>query len=166
MDQHDALALLKLTKSENVYRHLPTFLIEKQYADIAEVIRRSYSECFASRESILMGVYDKKSSNQFCGLAEIYHYDETLHKVTIGYRLSEEFWGKGLATEIVELLVQYLFFNTDIEMITASHITDNPASGKVLEKNRFERVSVAVEEDWGFEHKVIVDKWCLTKVVD
>jgi len=164
MTDDDANTLFQMTQNKNVYRYLPTFLLEKQYDDMIEVIHRSYAEKFLMRESVLMGVYFKNGNSfQFCGIAEIYHYNETLSKVTIGYRLTEDFWGKGIATELIDMLVTYLFCETDIEVIIASHITDNPASGKVLQKNGFKRIASCVEEDWGFDEKTFVDKWCLSK---
>lgn len=163
MDESDVEALLEMTKSENVYRYLPKFLIEQQYDDKFEVIYHCNSDKFEAKEAILLGVYLKETNNQFCGIAEIYHYDPALAKVTIGYRLADPYWGKGIATEIVSLIVQYLFKETDIEVIVASHISDNPASGKVLKKNRFTKIDAYAEEDWGYKEKARVDRWSLTK---
>ena len=111
-----------------------------------------------------MGVYLKENGpEEFCGIAEIYHYNSDLSKVTIGYRLAEEFWGRGIATEIVEMMVRYLFRDTDVKLIVASHFASNPASGKVLKKNGFRLIASSAEEDWGYPAKTIVDKWQLTK---
>ncbi len=160
----DSDALLLMKQNENVYRYLPTFLIEQRYDDMAEVILLCNENEFLMKSSILMGVYLKDGHiENFCGIAEIYHYDEDLAKVTIGYRLAEEFWGRGIATEIVKMMVNYLFFDTDVEIIVASHFASNPASGKVLMKNGFKMIASSVEEDWGFESKTIVDKWQLKK---
>lgn len=164
MTEDDADSLLKITQSENVYRYLPTFLIERQYEDMCEVIRLCNTDKFLTKDSILMGVYLKEAEKEtFCGIAEIYHYNSALAKVTIGYRLAEEYWGRGIATEIVGMLIKYLFFDTDIETVIASHFADNPASGKVLKKNHFKMTASSIEEDWGFEEKTIVDKWQLNK---
>ena len=62
-----------------------------------------------------------------------------------------------------DLIVAYLFKNTDIVRICASNIVDNQASGRVLEKSGFHKIAGNVVEDWGYENKVIVDKWCLEK---
>ena len=67
--EEDAEGLSELTHSPNVYRYLPTFLFEKKYEDVHEVISSLYDECF--RESIILGVF---MGNVFCGLAEIYGF--------------------------------------------------------------------------------------------
>ena len=110
-----------------------------------------------------MGIYLTEQHRRFCGIAEIYHYDPSESKVTIGYRLDMAFWGKGFATEIVHAIVEYLFMETDIKAVCASNIIDNPSSGRVLEKNGFKCINREVPEDWGFEDNVVVDKWCCYK---
>ena len=54
LEDADAPDLQTLVESPAVYRYLPTFLFEKKYGDVHEVIRRLYTECF--RESIILGV--------------------------------------------------------------------------------------------------------------
>lgn len=162
MFDDDVLALRDMINNKNVYRYLPTFLGELKNQDTLKFIRDSYTKYFLDKEAIYMGVY-LKSNAIFCGIAEIYHYDSAERKVTLGYRLAEEYWGKGIATEIVALITTYLFEETDVEQIVASHITVNPASGKVLAKNRFKKMATAIEEDWGYEQNKVVDKWCLIK---
>ena len=153
MDE-DAAPLQELAKNRRVYRYLPTFLFEQKYEDIHEVIRKLYTECF--QESIILGVY---LGNRFCGLAEMYGYRDEIHKISIGYRLNDSFWGKGIATEIVDLLVGYLYQETDIEIITASTMVENQASAKVLRKNGFDLVVSGAEEDWGYPSPTLADKW-------
>lgn len=150
----DANALLELVENPRVYRYLPTFLFEKKYEDMHDVIRNLYTECF--QESIILGIY---LDNKMCGLAELYGYRDELHKISVGYRLNECYWGAGVATEALGLLVQYLYHETDIEIITASTMVENQASAKVLLKNGFTLVTSGVNEDWGYEHPTVADKW-------
>jgi len=150
----DAEPLKKMVNDPVVYRYLPTFLYEKKYSDTKYVIRHLYDECF--KESIILGVF---LDNCFCGLAEMYGFRDPIHKISIGYRLSQEYWGKGIATKAVKLLIDYLYGETDIEIITASTMIENRASARVLQKSGFDLVSSAVPEDWGFPVPTIADKW-------
>ena len=154
ISQNDAAALKELTEEAAVYTYLPTFLFEKKYDDISYVISHLYDECF--KESIILGIY---LNEEFCGLAEMYGYREEIHKISVGYRIMERYWGKGIATEALGLMTAYLYNETDIEIITASTMIENHASARVLEKNGFELVAHAVPEDWGYESPTITDKW-------
>ena len=153
----DAHCLRALTENTEVYRYLPTFLYELKYEDKEDVVRQLYDECL--RSSLILGVY---LGNDFCGLAEIYGYRAPLHKASVGYRLLEQYWGKGIATESLGLMVRYLLEETDVEIITASTMLENQASANVLKKNGFRRIAHAVPEDWGFARPTLTDKWLRT----
>lgn len=150
----DAAALKELVDDDEVYRYLPTFLFEKQYDDVRTVIERLYDECI--KESLILGIY---CSDAFCGLAEMYGYKDSIHKVSVGYRLLRRFWGQGIASETLGLMIDYLFGKTDIEIITASTMVENKASAAVLTKNDFMLVVHAANEDWGYEQPTVTDKW-------
>ena len=55
-------------------------------------------------------------------------------------------------------MVDHLFGETDIEIITASTMVENRASANVLIKNGFTLVVHAVGEDWGCPAPTITDK--------
>ena len=152
--QNDSYALKQLTEDPDVYRYLPTFLFETKYDDKSYVIDHLYDECF--RESIILGIF---MNYEFCGIAEMYGYREEIHKISVGYRLLKRYWGQGIATEALSLMVNYLYNETDIEIITASTMIENSASAAVLKKNGFDLVVHAVPEDWGYEEPTITDKW-------
>ena len=55
----------------------------------------------------------------------------------LGYYIGEEFWNKGIATEAVRQICNYVFEKTDIIRIYAEPFARNNASCKVLEKAGF-----------------------------
>ncbi len=57
----------------------------------------------------------------------------------LGYWLAEEYWGKGLATRAVRLLVDYGFAHLGLMRVEAKVHTPNQPSARVLEKNGFTR---------------------------
>jgi len=154
IEDKDADNLIKLTENPKVYRYLPTFLFEKKYRDMHVVISKLYTECI--KESLILGIY---LNDSICGLIEMYGHRDEIHKVSVGYRLIEQYWGMGIATEALSLLVKYLYDETDIEIITASTMVENRASANVLNKNGFTKVVSGVGEDWGYDLPKIVDKW-------
>lgn len=154
----DADELQAMIQSEKVYRYLPTFLFEQQYEDMHEMIQKLYEEPFAAKESLIMAVC-RKDDQSFCGLAEYYGFKDAIHAVCIGLRLIERAWGRGIATEAIGLMVDYLYTQTDIEIVTASSMIENDACTKALQKNGFSLVKTAAEEDWGYDHPTLANKW-------
>ena len=79
LEEKDAEALGEMTHSSRVYRYLPTFLFEKQYEDPREVIRLLYGELFHTKQSLILGIFDK-AGGDFCGLAEYYGLKQDIQK--------------------------------------------------------------------------------------
>ena len=158
LTQADADALGSLAHSDAVYRYLPTFLYEQKYPDIRRVMDGLYGECL--RESLILGIFLREDES-FCGLAEMYGLRNAIHKISIGYRLAEPYWGKGIASETVALMTGYLFRKAGIRIITASTMIENKASARVLMKNGFSLVYHNAAEDWGYEAPTATDKWIL-----
>jgi len=59
-------------------------------------------------------------------------------RLTLGYALAPQAWGKGYATEAVEAMVEAAFSLTPAVEINASVRVENPASRRVLEKVGFQ----------------------------
>lgn len=154
----DSDALQDLISNPLAQRYLPTYLFEKQFDDAHEAISQLYGDLFENKESLILAIR-MKETGELAGLVEFYGLRDSLHKISVGSRLRECWWGCGLATEATRLAVDFLYGETDIEIITASTMVENKASAHVLEKVGFIRTARHVEEDWGFSEPTIVDKW-------
>lgn len=56
----------------------------------------------------------------------------------LGYYIAEEYWGKGIMTEAVRQMCEYVFSKSDIIRIFAEPFAYNIASCRVLEKAGFQ----------------------------
>ncbi len=63
-----------------------------------------------------------------------------IHRQTaeLGYYIAEEYWGKGIMTEAVKQICEYVFDKSDILRIYAEPFAYNTASCRVLEKAGFQ----------------------------
>ncbi len=72
------------------------------------------------------------------GIGAHFHSDVYRINCEIGYWLSESYWGRGIITKAVTLLVDHIFTSRpDITRIYADLFAYNPASARVLEKCGF-----------------------------
>ena len=55
----------------------------------------------------------------------------------LGYWIGEKYWGNGYAYEACNALLKYIFLNTSVKIIYASHIVNNFKSKKILLKMGF-----------------------------
>lgn len=92
---------------------------------------------FNKRSRIKLGIFLKDESNKLVGIIEVMNFDQKVNMVTIGYYLSEDYWNKGIASNALSILIQYLFENINVNRIQAEIMPANLASRKVLLKNFF-----------------------------
>lgn len=57
-----------------------------------------------------------------------------LGRVDFGYALAPTFWNKGYMTEAVHAMLTYCFDTLEADRVTAFHMSDNAASGRVMLK--------------------------------
>ena len=105
------------------------------------------------REDV-MGDYEKygygrmavevKGGARFIGFAGL-KYLEDLQQVDLGYRLMQQYWGKGYATEVGSACIQFGFENLGLNEIIAMVLPENVASIRVLQKLGFTYVTDRVE---------------------
>jgi [ribosomal protein S5]-alanine N-acetyltransferase len=66
-------------------------------------------------------------------------HDVERFSAEIGYWLGERFWGRGVGTEVVELLTRHAFEDLNFLRLFALPFADNAGSIRVLEKAGFAR---------------------------
>ncbi|WP_158975339.1 GNAT family N-acetyltransferase [Cellulophaga sp. L1A9] len=80
----------------------------------------------------------------------------------MGYFIGAPFWGNGIASEAIKLMVEYSFKNFDIIRIEAGVFSFNKASMRVLEKNDFYLESI--KKDAVIKNNVILDDYIWVKL--
>lgn len=59
------------------------------------------------------------------------------HDVEVGYWVARPYWNRGIATEALQLLIDYCFRQRGFRTLWADHFLDNQASGRVMQKCGF-----------------------------
>ena len=62
-------------------------------------------------------------------------FSERDSRCTVGYCLSDDYWNRGLTTEALGVVLRFLFDEVKVHKVESYHAADNPASGRVMEKN-------------------------------
>ncbi|WP_448909780.1 GNAT family N-acetyltransferase [Holdemania massiliensis] len=86
----------------------------------------------------------------------MFDYKKRMNQITIGYRINESHWHRGIATDAVRLIMDYLCNDLGIQKLKAFVMPENVFSEKILTKNGFLKEPHTVQEkNWG--GKEIVD---------
>jgi RimJ/RimL family protein N-acetyltransferase len=128
----DALSIFKHANNRNVSRTLRD--------------RFSYPYTIESAKEFLTRSTSKEPRNNFCieingaaagGIGVHIGEDVHRHVASIGYWIGEEFWGRGVMSEVVPAFVNHCFATLPLHRIYAEAYQNNPASARILEKAGF-----------------------------
>jgi [ribosomal protein S5]-alanine N-acetyltransferase len=93
---------------------------------------------FESQKAINFAIEYKNNPeglSRLVGTISFKNMDFDKKKAIVGYRIGELYWGNGIATESVALVITYAFSILRLEEICAYVFSENNASTRVLEKN-------------------------------
>ena len=82
----------------------------------------------------------------------------------IGYFIGENFWGRGIATEAIRQLVDYIEKKFDLVRIYAEVFEYNKASMKVLEKNGFYLESIRKKA--AIKNNIVINDFVWVKIIE
>jgi ribosomal-protein-alanine N-acetyltransferase len=94
---------------------------------------QSYQKRFADWTGVRWGV---SLNNKLIGTIG-FVWDTKRHCANLGYDLNKAYWGKGIVTEAIKVVLKYAFEVQKIHRVEAQTDPQNFASQKVLLKNGF-----------------------------
>jgi RimJ/RimL family protein N-acetyltransferase len=103
----------------------------QQVADSESYAVRMHAQ-FALRQAMPMGIWS--TAGEFLGGSGFHAPDWSTPKAEIGYFLLPTARGRGVATEVVRLLVHYAFDHMGVNRVWATCDADNAASANVLRR--------------------------------
>lgn len=106
-----------------------------------------------------------EADGQLAGSIGITLQEDVFRKTAeIGYFVGEEYWGKGVATEAIRQMVEYIQKKFEVIRIYAEVFEFNKASMKALEKNGFYLESIRKKA--AIKNDVIVDDYIWVKLLE
>lgn len=159
-EMKDAEAMFAMDSTPIVHRYLwqkPSQNIQETIT-IIEYIQRQYQENKIGRYATFL-----KETGEFIGWTGIKYINDHVENgatnfYDYGYRLAEEHWNKGYATEASIAWVDYAFNQMNLNEMNAYTHAENGASNHVLQKVGFQFL-----EDYTTEDGVLWKWWKITK---
>ena len=130
LEKQDSAPIFELARAPEIAEN--TFVPHPYTAQDAESFVERALEQRRLGEAYVFAIIDR-TTDEFAGLMGI--HPEAEHKrAFVGYWIGKPFWGRGLATAALRLLIQYGFEELNLNRIEAEHFHHNPASGRVMQK--------------------------------
>ena len=131
----------RLSNNPNVMKFVTGYALTRNQSDamLREFVHEYDQSSWFGRYFI-----EDKFSGELIGIAKLDQYGK---EVEIGYRVIEEFWGRGVATEIAEGLILFSIRTFHPPAVVAFVDVENAASIRVLEKAGMKNVERVVDFD-------------------
>lgn len=150
----DLDSLYEIYSNERLFQYSPVML-KKNKDTVANMIGH-FERDFNKGKEIFLGICLNSDPDNIVGVAEIFDYSQDVNMVTIGYRLNDRFWGKGIATKTVKAMTDYLFNGIGISRVQAFVMPENIKSQNVLERNGFIKEGI-VRQGYVWKGKGVID---------
>jgi [ribosomal protein S5]-alanine N-acetyltransferase len=156
----DAEAMFRLDSNPNVVRYLGNkpFKSIDESINLIKYVRKQYTDNGIGRFAVVL-----KETDEMIGWAGIKFVTDIENDRTnfydLGYRLLEEHWGKGYASEATKAWLDYFFQTMKLPVLVANINVNNLESNKIVKKFGFQIISTFYYED-------IHCNWCELKKED
>ena len=98
---------------------------------------------FKNKTQFTFGVELKMTNNLIGGTGLI--LNERFNRAEAGYWIAEPFWNNGYCSEVLKELLRFGFKELKLNKIFATHLLENAASGRVMEKNGMIKEGVLID---------------------
>lgn len=85
---------------------------------------------------------ERKEDQKMIGTLDFHRIQPELRVAEIGYSYHPAVWGQGYATEALEAATKWGFETIQLNALELIHDTQNPASGRVMEKAGYQQLYV------------------------
>ena len=116
---------------EEVTKYL-TWKAYKSCDDVKEMINK-WIENYNKDDFYHWGI-ELKEIGEVIGTISVVNIKEDIEEMEVGYCIGKEFWNRGITTEALKCVMEYLFKEVDVNRISLKHDTRNIASGEVMKK--------------------------------
>lgn len=116
------------------YYGMSPFINESQ----AKVMIESFRTRFENKQGMRWGIVEKES-NRLIGTIGLNNLILSGKRTEIGYDLLPTYWGKGIMSEAINVVITYCFQTLSLFRIGAVIFPENIASSKVIEKLGFQK---------------------------
>ncbi|HEV7378712.1 MAG TPA: GNAT family N-acetyltransferase [Dyadobacter sp.] len=116
----------------------------------AEVLIRHYQDQLHSANGITWGIRLKNLNEPLVGIIGFHRLEKQNYRAEIGYMIHPDYWGKGMMSEAIQIVLKYGFESMGLHSVEARINPDNEQSANILNRNGFVKEAY-LKESYCFE---------------
>ena len=100
---------------------------------VSEMVIESWLQEY-EKDSYYQWMIELKEIGQPIGSISVVRQNDRVEEAEIGYCIGSQWWHKGIMTEALSAVIEYLFTEVGVYRVAARHDPNNPHSGGVMRK--------------------------------
>ncbi|MEG2039217.1 MAG: GNAT family N-acetyltransferase [Oscillospiraceae bacterium] len=104
-----------------------------QNVEETKELLREWIDCYKNDDFYIWAIIRKETSEPIGSISATVK-NKKFDEIEMGYAISDLYWGKGIATEALKAVIHFMLIDCKYNRVYAMHGTDNPASGRVMDK--------------------------------
>ena len=131
--------------------------------EVSRMVLTDWTSSYRKPDYYQWAIILKENGPEPIGSISVVHIKGKTRCATIGYCMSRAHWGKGIMTEALSALIDFLFDQVGFNRIEAEHDPNNPASGRVMEKAGMTYEGTSRQEGWSNQGIIDVSRWAILR---
>lgn len=102
--------------------------------EVSRGIIENWLKEYSNKKYYHWAIVLKDNGNEPIGGISVVHMNEDISMVHIGYCLGRAWWRRGIMSEALKAVTDFMFDTVEVNRVEARHDPRNPNSGKVMQK--------------------------------
>ncbi len=143
----DAAAMYKNRASD---KEVTKFLMWPPHSsrEVSQNVTDSWIKEYSDKEFYHWAIVLKENGEEPIGDISVVDMNEKISEAHIGYCIGKPWWHKGIASEALKAVMDFLFDEVGVNRIESRHDPRNPNSGKVMKKCGMKYEGTLRSADW------------------
>lgn len=102
--------------------------------EVSRGIIENWLKEYSDKKYYQWAIVLKDNGNEPIGDISVVHMNEDISMVHIGYCLGRAWWRRGIMSEALKAVMDFMFDTVEVNRVESRHDPMNPNSGKVMQK--------------------------------
>ncbi len=102
--------------------------------EVSRGIIENWLKKYSDKKYYQWAIVLKANGNEPIGDISVVHMNEDISMVHIGYCLGRAWWRRGIMSEALKAVMDFMFDTVEVNRVESRHDPMNPNSGKVMQK--------------------------------
>lgn len=116
--------------------------------EVTKSVLQGWTERYAGDDFYQWAIVYKEYGEEPIGSISVVSLNERVQKMEIGYCMGKTWWHKGIMSEALKAVIEFLFNQVDVQRIESRHDPRNPHSGDVMKKCGMQYEGTLRMADW------------------